>query len=127
MIAWLLTLLYQIGASVVVVSWSNLFLYFIDLISGYNITSSLVEAPVAWSADLNTFYRTDQVINLPAIIIIILLTLLLIIGIRETALVNFVLVVIKVIILLIFIITGSIHIDRKNYTPFFPPSQGRKI
>jgi APA family basic amino acid/polyamine antiporter len=121
---WLLTLLYQLGASAVVVSWSDYVVHFIDLISDYNITKSLVEAPVGWSEELNMFYRTGQIINLPAIAITIAVTFVLVIGIRETAIVNLIFVIIKVIILLIFIFACCIHVDRKNYTPFFPPNQG---
>jgi APA family basic amino acid/polyamine antiporter len=121
---WLLTPLYQIGASSVVVHWSHYVVYFIGLISNYNITSSLVQSPIAWSEDSNEFYVTGQIINLPAIAITLAVTFVLIIGIRETAIVNLTFVIIKVIILLIFIIAGSIHIDLNNYNPFFPSNQG---
>jgi APA family basic amino acid/polyamine antiporter len=124
MMGWLLTLLYQLGASAVVVSWSDYVVHFIDIISDYNITKSLVEAPVGWSEELNMFYRTGQIINLPAIAITIAVTFVLFIGIRETAIVNFIFVIIKVIILLIFFFACCIHVHRKNYTPFFPPNQG---
>ncbi len=119
-----MTLLYQVGASAVVVNWSHYVVHFIHLVSDYNITRSLVEAPVAWSADLSMFYHTGQIINLPAIAITIAITLLLISGIRPTAIVNLLLVIIKVIILLIFIFAGCAHVDRKNYEPFFPSNQG---
>jgi APA family basic amino acid/polyamine antiporter len=123
-IGWLSTLLYQLGASAVTVRWSTYVLYFISLISNYNVTTSLVEAPVAWSDNSNSFYTTGQVINLPAIAITIAVSFVLIIGIRETAIVNLTFVIIKVIILLIFIIAGSIQVDSKNYTPFIPPDHG---
>jgi APA family basic amino acid/polyamine antiporter len=96
---------------------------FIDLISDYNVTRSLAEAPVAWSQDLG-FYATGQVMNLPAIIITLVITIILIIGIRETAIFNLIFVVIKVLILLIFIFTCCVHVDRKNYDPFIPKNQG---
>ncbi len=124
MIGWLSVSLYQIGASAVTVRWSLYVLNFMDLISNYNTTRSLVEAPIAWSEDSNTFYVTGQIINLPAIAITLAVTFILIIGIRETAIVNLIFAIIKVIILLIFIIVGSIHVDRKNYDPFFPSNQG---
>jgi APA family basic amino acid/polyamine antiporter len=123
-IGWLSVSLYQIGASAVTVRWSLYVLNFMDLISNYNTTRSLVEAPIAWSEDSNTFYVTGQIINLPAIAITLAVTFILIIGIRETAIVNLIFAIIKVIILLIFIIVGSIHVDRKNYDPFFPSNQG---
>ncbi len=79
---------------------------------------------MAWSEELNMFYRTGQIINLPAIAITIAVTFVLVIGIRETAIVNLTFVIIKVIILLIFIFACCIHVDRNNYTPFFPPNKG---
>jgi len=124
MIGWLSISLYQIGASAVVVNWSHYIVYFIDLISDYNITSPLVQAPVVWSEDLSMFYATGQVINLPSIVITIAITILLIIGIRETVILNLIFVVIKIIILLIFIFTCCIHVDRKNYDRFFPSNEG---
>jgi APA family basic amino acid/polyamine antiporter len=96
----------------------------INLTTDYNVTSSLVQSPIAWSEDSNEFYVTGQIINLPAIAITLAVTFVLIIGIRETAIVNLMFVIIKVIILLIFIIAGSFHIDINNYNPFFPPNQG---
>jgi APA family basic amino acid/polyamine antiporter len=123
-IGWLSTLLYQLGASAVTVRWSHYVLHFINLTTDYNVTSSLAQAPVIWSTVLNQFLITGQVINLPAIAITIAVTFVLIIGIRETAIVNLTFVIIKVIILLIFIIAGSIHIDLNNYDPFFPSNQG---
>jgi APA family basic amino acid/polyamine antiporter len=96
----------------------------INLTTDYNVTSSIVQSPIAWSEDSNEFYVTGQIINLPAIAITLAVTFVLIIGIRETAIVNLTFVIIKVIILLIFIIAGSIHIDLNNYNPFFPSNQG---
>ncbi len=117
-------MLYQVAASAVVVNWSHYIVYFIDLVSDYNITTSLVQAPLAWSDALNMFYVTGQVINLPSIVITIAISIVLIIGIRETVILNLVFVVIKVTILLIFIFTCCVHIDRKNYDHFFPSNEG---
>ncbi len=124
-IGWLSTLLYQLGASAVVVRWSHYVVYFINLISDSNTTtSSILQAPVAWSEDSATFYATGQVINLPSIAITIAITIVLIIGIRETAIINLIFVVIKVIILLTFIFACCGYVDRKNYDPFFPSNEG---
>ena len=125
MIGWLSILLYQLGASVVVVDWSHYIVHFINLISDYNITTSLVQAPLAWSDASNMFYPTGQVINLPAIVITIVITIVLIIGIRETVILNLILVVMKVTILLIFIFACCVHVDRKNYDPFLPRNEGK--
>ena len=108
-----------------VVRWSDYVVHFIHLISDYNPTQSLIEAPVAWSEDLHIFHMTGGGVNLPAIAITIGISLLLINGIRGTTIVNFTFVVIEVIILLIFIFACCKYVDRKNYEPFFPPNEGR--
>ena len=121
---WLSILLYQLGASTVVINWSHYIVHLIELISDYDVVQSVVQAPIAVSDEVNLFRTTGQIINLPAIGITIAVTLILIVGIRPTAIVNLVLVITKVIILLIFIFACCAHVDRKNYTPFFPSKQG---
>ncbi|CAF0960448.1 unnamed protein product [Rotaria sordida] len=123
-IGWNSGLLYLFGVMTLAVSWSNHVAIFVDILSDYNVTNMIVKAPVAWNQDSENFYVTGQAINLPAIAITIAITILLIIGIRQTAIVNLVLVVIKIIILLIFIFACCKYIDRNNYYPFFPPNNG---
>jgi APA family basic amino acid/polyamine antiporter len=84
----------------------------------------VTQAPLLWDETTNSFVVTGQAINLPAIVISVALTLLLITGIRPTAIVNLVLVVFKIIVLLIFIFACCKYVDRKNYTPFFPSNLG---
>jgi APA family basic amino acid/polyamine antiporter len=85
----------------------------------------LVEAPINWNETVPNFYITGQAINLPAIAITVAMTLLLISGNRPTAMVNLVLVIIKIIILLIFIFACCKYVNRDNYKPFFPPNEGK--
>ncbi|CAF3902786.1 unnamed protein product [Rotaria sordida] len=123
-IGWNSGLLYLFAVLTLAVSWSNHVVLLVDIVSDYNVTNMIVKAPVAWNEDSENFYVTGQAINLPAIAITIAITILLIIGIRQTAIVNLVLVVIKIIILLIFIFACCKYVDRKNYHPFFPPNKG---
>ncbi len=124
-IGWNYALLYQLAALTVVVDWSKYVVHFIDNVSVYNVTRLLVQAPVAWNETAGLFSATGQAINIPAIAITIAITLLLIYGIRPTAMVILVLVVFKIIILLIFIFPCCKYVDRKNYEPFFPRNRGR--
>ena len=64
------------------------------------------------------------VINLPAMFIIMAISLLLIIGIQESARINAVIVVIKVTVVLVFIALGWAYINPANFTPFIPPNTG---
>jgi APA family basic amino acid/polyamine antiporter len=124
-IGWNYALLYQLGTLVAVVNWSKYVVHFINHVSDYNVTRLIVEAPWVWNETAVSFSKTGQVINIPAIAITIGITLLLISGIRPIAMVNLVLVIIKILIFLIFIFACCKYVDRKNYKPFFPPNEGK--
>ena len=124
-IGWNYALLNQLAALTVVVAWSKYIVHLVVLISGQNVTTLIVEAPVAWNESATNFYVTGQVINLPAIAITIAITFLLVSGIRSTSIVNLVLVVFKIIVLLIFIFACAKYVKRENYTPFFPQNEGK--
>jgi APA family basic amino acid/polyamine antiporter len=126
-IGWNYALLYQLSALTVVDAWSEYVVDLINLLSDYNVTKSVVEAPIAWNETALNFYITGQAINLPAIAITMAITFLLISGIRPTAMVNLVLVIIKIIILLIFIFACCKYVNRDNYKPFFPPNGGKQL
>ncbi|CAF0958463.1 unnamed protein product [Rotaria sordida] len=123
-IGWNSGLLYLFGVFTVVVAWSKHVVILVDILSDYNVTSIIVEAPVAWDEDAGRFFITGQAMNIPAIAITIAITILLVIGIRQTATVHLVLVVFKIITILIFIFACCNYVNRNNYYPFFPPNQG---
>ena len=110
-----------------VVSWSKYVVHLIALFPDYHLIKSIVEAPVALNETIPKFYVTGQAINLPAIVITIAITLLLISGIRPTSIVNLILVIIKIIILLIFIYACSTYVKSENYKPFFRSNSGRSL
>ena len=113
-IGWDLVLEYAVGAATVSVSWSS---YVVKLLHMYGITlpESLTHCP--WDTPAG-------IINLPAVLIIIAVSCLLMIGISESAKVNGVIVVIKVTIVLIVISIGWGMINPANYTPFIPDNTG---
>ncbi|CAF1346963.1 unnamed protein product [Rotaria sordida] len=123
-IGWNSVIFNLFGVSIVIVAWSKHVVILIDILSDYNVTSMILQAPVAWNEDTGRFFITGQAINIPAIAITIAITILLIIGIRQTATVNLVLVVFKIITILIFIFACCNYVNRNNYYPFFPPNQG---
>ncbi|CAF2131027.1 unnamed protein product, partial [Rotaria magnacalcarata] len=123
-IGWNSILLYLFGVMTITVAWSGYVVKFIYLVSDFNATRAIVQAPIGWNETVETFYVTGQTINLPAIAITIAITVLLIIGVRKTAMANLVLVVIKIIILLIFIFACCKYVNTKNYDPFFPTNLG---
>jgi APA family basic amino acid/polyamine antiporter len=121
-IGWDLILEYALSTATVAVGWSGYFVSFMaDL--GIRIPARLAASPelVVQTAD-GAMVR--GIFNLPAAIIVLLVAGLLIIGIRESANTNTVLVVVKVAVLLVFIVAGFSYINRDNLTPFIPPNTG---
>lgn len=116
-IGWDLVLEYALGAATVAVSWSQYVTKFLHQL-GIDLPLSMLHGP--WD-------ETPGIINLPAIIIICLLSLLLIRGSKESALLNNVLVILKVTVVLVFIALGWGFIDSANHTPFIPVNEGENM
>ncbi|RHZ74142.1 hypothetical protein Glove_227g64 [Diversispora epigaea] len=124
-IGWDLTLEYLVGASAVAVGWSGYFVYLFS--DGFNIefSNSWTSAPITYNNTLGKFEIVPGAyFNVPAFVIVILLTILLIIGIKESSRVNTMVVSVKLIVLTIFCIAAGIYVDPKNYSPFIPPNEG---
>lgn len=121
-IGWSLILEYAIGAAAVSVSWSG---YLVSMLEEYNISiiPELVSSP--WQpVRLKDGTLVHGWLNLPALLIVMGISGLLIRGIRESATVNTVMVLIKVAVVLAFIGIGIFYIDPANYRPFIPPNTG---
>lgn len=114
-IGWALIMEYALGAATVSIAWSE---YLNKLLGG--------AVPYEWSHSPFESITIDGVttsgiMNLPALVILLLLTLLLIKGTQESALVNAIIVFIKVAIVLIFIAVGWQFINADNHTPYMIP------
>jgi basic amino acid/polyamine antiporter, APA family len=118
-IGWDLILEYALGAVTVAIGWSGYVVSFLHDI-GVNVPCALSAARGAavTCADGTT---TTAIFNLPAVIIIALVTTLLVIGIKESANVNSVIVIIKVAVVLLFIVGAAHAINPANWHPFIPP------
>jgi APA family basic amino acid/polyamine antiporter len=114
-IGWDLVLEYAVGAATVAIAWSEYANRVLDWF-GLKIPYQWVHGP------FETMAGTDVhgIINLPAIFILVLLTLLLIRGTQESATVNAVIVILKVSIVLLVIAIGWGFINPANHTPFIP-------
>jgi APA family basic amino acid/polyamine antiporter len=75
-------------------------------------------------ADPATLAQVTAILNVPAMLIVLAVTLLLVLGIKESATFNNVIVAIKMMVILTFIAVGLAFINRHNWHPFVPPSQG---
>ena len=111
-IGWALVLEYALASATVSIAWSE---YLNNLLGGA-IPYALCHSPFETSLDGAT-----GIINLPALFILVLLTLVLIRGTQESARLNAVIVFVKVSIVLIFIVIGWGFINEANYTPFTIP------
>ncbi len=107
-VGWCLILEYAIAASAVSVGWS-----------GY-VTGWLNDAGLNLPLVLTSGYFDGGILNLPAMLIACVVTLLLVIGTRESATVNAVLVMIKLAALALFVVVAAPHVDSVNYHPFMP-------
>lgn len=114
-IGWDLVLEYALGAATVASSWSQ---YFNELLLtfGVSVPHSLLHGP--WEGG---------VVNLPAIIIVCLLSLLLMRGTEESSTVNNILVVVKVAVVLVFIALGWSFINPANHSPYIPVNEGEEL
>ncbi len=121
-IGWNLVLEYLAASSTVAVGWSG---YFNDFMShvGLPIPAMFNGAPIAMQS-LNTFTTTGSIINLPAVILIGLITTILVIGVKASANFNNAMVAVKLTIVLVVIFACYSYIVPANHTPFIPPSTG---
>ncbi|HOQ44433.1 MAG TPA: amino acid permease [Bryobacteraceae bacterium] len=121
-IGWDLVLEYAVGAATVSISWSG---YVVSLLHdfGIHLPPQLVSSPLE-ALRLSDGTTVQGIINLPAVFIVLVISALLMVGIKESARTNAVIVVIKVAVVLVFIAIGYFYINRANYEPFIPANQG---
>ena len=137
MVGWILMLEYAIGYIAVACAWSN---HFMHLISGFEkylphwmasipiwlvndfktASHALVEGGVDPSSVIPTIAGIPFSINLPAILIIVAITLLLIKGTKDSTKMAGVMVVIKVAVIALFVLVGAFYVKPTNWVPFAP-------
>ncbi|HJR55178.1 MAG TPA: amino acid permease [Rhizomicrobium sp.] len=122
-IGWDLILEYLAAASAVSVGWAGYFKGMLASI-GIHIPDHLSTSPVTWDAASGAMHLSGAVINLPAAALILLLTALLVVGIRASANFNAAIVVLKLLVVLLVIGFGLAYIVPGNLTPFIPENTG---
>lgn len=121
-IGWDLVLEYALGAATVSISWSQ---YLVKLLHYFDIHIPAQFTMSPWeTATLADGSVVSGYCNLPAVFIIVCLSLLLIRGSKESAFVNNLLVVLKVAVVLVFIAVGWQFIKPENHTPYIPENTG---
>jgi APA family basic amino acid/polyamine antiporter len=121
-IGWDLTLEYAVGAATVSVSWSA---YVVSLLHswGLDLPAQFVKSPFD-TVTLADGSVVQGIINLPALFIIIVISILLMRGIEESAKVNAAIVAVKVAVVLAVVGVGVFYIKSQNYVPFIPENTG---
>jgi len=120
-IGWDLVLEYLFSTATVAVGWSGYMLSFLADF-GIFLPASLAQSPFDY--DLSGWHSTGALINFPAVCIVVILTALLVIGIKETVKFNNITVIIKIVVVLLFIGFGISHINPQNWVPFIPKNTG---
>ena len=129
-IGWDLILEYAVGNIAVAIAWSG---YFTSLLSGFGIefpawlTHGYRTALLSSNPEVHALLQTAPriagipvLLNIPAALIVLAITWLLYVGVRESSRANNVMVVVKLLVLGLFVTLGAMHIDPANYKPFAP-------
>jgi APA family basic amino acid/polyamine antiporter len=135
-IGWDLVLEYAAGAATVGVGWSG---HLVSLFNqlGISLPGNLTNAPTAWCTEAQAAAAagvgvcqhaglnfTGALVNLPAVFIVALMSTVLVIGIKESARVNNLIVLLKVTIIFLIVVVGLQHVNADNWKPFIPENTG---
>jgi basic amino acid/polyamine antiporter, APA family len=118
-IGWDLVLEYTVCSATVAHGWSKYFQDFLGIFD-VHLPHALTTSPFDYDPGLGHFVATGAVLDLPAVLITALVTVILVKGIRESAGFNTCLVVLKVAVVLFVIVVGAFYVDPANWRPFAP-------
>lgn len=118
-IGWDLVLEYAVGSATVAHGWSHYFQDFIGIF-GMKLPGVLTNAPFDVNPTTGRLTATGTLFDLPALLIAGLITVVLVIGIKESAGFNAVMVIVKVSIVLFVVAVGAWYINPQNWRPFAP-------
>jgi APA family basic amino acid/polyamine antiporter len=129
-IGWDLILEYAVGAVTVGIGWSGYAVSFLRDF-GIDVPERFASAPLVFDAATHRWSTTGAILNLPAVAIIILISALLVIGIRESARFNNVIVAIKLVVIFLFVFLALPEVTTENWVTssnpqgdFIPPNTG---
>jgi APA family basic amino acid/polyamine antiporter len=132
-IGWDLILEYAVGAATVAIGWSA---YVVSFAGDFGLTipAQFASAPLSYDADLHVWSSTGAILNVPAVVVIVATTWLLVIGIRESARINDIIVAVKLAVIFLFLVLAAPHFSTANWvTPqnpdglLIPPNAGTGI
>jgi APA family basic amino acid/polyamine antiporter len=118
-VGWDLILEYAVASATVAHGWSHYFQDFIGIF-GIKLPFPWTNAPIDFDPALGTLTSTGKIMDLPALIITAIITVILVKGIRESASFNAAMVGIKVAVVFVVIAVGAMYVDPRNWHPFAP-------
>ena len=121
-IGWDLVLEYSVGCATVAISWSQYLTRFLSSLGIY-LPPQLTLSPFE-TAKLADGSTVNGIVNIPAALVVVLMTAILIRGTKGSAIVNGIIVFLKVGVVLVFIALGWQYIDPANYHPYIPENTG---
>src|SRR6185295_9149624 len=121
-IGWDLVLEYAVGAATVANGWSSYFQSVLSnpIIFNYTLPKAISGPPINYDPALGKVIATGSIINLPAVIIVAIITVVLVIGIKESAGFNAGMVIVKLACVLFVIIVGAFYVNPANWTATDP-------
>ncbi|MDQ1558393.1 MAG: basic amino acid/polyamine antiporter, family [Pyrinomonadaceae bacterium] len=122
-IGWDLVLEYAVGSATVANGWSSFFQSLLPKV-GIHLPEAISKAPIIFDTTTGEFVRTNGIVNLPAVIITMLVTAVLVKGIQESASFNALMVGVKLAAVLFVILVGAFFINPDNWVPFAPYGWG---
>ena len=122
-IGWDLVLEYAVGSATVANGWSSFFQSLLPKM-GINLPEAISRPPIIYDANAGHFVKTAGIVNLPAVIIVLIVTAILVKGIQESASFNATMVAIKVAAVIFVIMVGAFYINSANWKPFAPYGWG---
>jgi APA family basic amino acid/polyamine antiporter len=121
-IGWDLILEYLVSAAAVSVGWSGYVVAFLHDTFQVDLPGAWTSAPTVWEKD--HFESTGAYLNVPAVLIVLAVTAVLVRGIKESARINTVIVFVKVLVVLLFIAFAARFVRVENWHPFVPSNEG---
>ncbi len=132
-IGWDLILEYAVGAVTVAIGWSGYVVSFARDF-GVDIPAEFASSPLIYDSSRHAWSTTGALVNAPAVVIVAIITWLLVIGIRESARFNNIIVAVKLVVIFLFILFAAPHFSTSNWVTsanpdglFIPPNAGEGV
>ncbi|CAG8534084.1 5673_t:CDS:2 [Paraglomus occultum] len=124
-VGWTLILEYLVSTAAVAVGWSSYFVHLFEDAFSVSLSNSTTMSPLMFDVTTQSFQLVPGTyFNVPAFAVVAILTVVLVIGIKESARFNNVMVVFKILVILLFVFAAAPSVKPENYKPFVPKNEG---